>query len=74
MQVRALCGMLSTVHAQLQGGPRGIADLAASVEALLDGPRGIDALSAGRGDCSRPRLAEIGAALNRVRTMKMDVH
>ena len=71
-QARALCGALAAAHVVLQtGGPRTVAALAADLERQLEGPRGIDAVSGGRGDCARPRLPEIAAALNRLRTMQL---
>ena len=70
--MRALCGALATVHAVIQGGRgRTVAELAAEVEQQLDGPRGIDAVAAGRGDCARPRAMEVAAALNRLRTLQV---
>lgn len=72
-QTRAIAAALLLISKQIQRQqqPATIASIVSGLEQQMDGPAGLDAVAAGRGDCARPRGLEIAAALNRVRSLRV---
>jgi hypothetical protein len=70
-QTRAIAAalMLIRTHVQQQRQPETVAQMIGGLVKRMDGPAGLDAIAAGRGDCARPRDLEIAAAVNRIRSL-----
>jgi hypothetical protein len=70
-QTRAIAAALMLIRTQLrqQKQPQTVAQIISTLVKQVDGPAGLDAIAAGRGDCVRPRNLEVAAALNRIRSL-----
>jgi predicted ABC-class ATPase len=70
-QIRAIGHALVLAQERLMGEKRSLAQVLDALEALLDEER-IDVLSSHPADLARPRRFEIAAALNRLRTLRVE--
>ena len=72
-QTRAIAAALMLIRTRLaqQRHPQSVAQMIGTLAVQMDGPAGLDAIAAGRGDHARPRNLEIAAALNRIRSLRV---
>lgn len=70
-RTRAIAAALMLIRKQVQQQqrPATVAQIVSGLVEQMDGPAGLDALAAGRGDCAWPLGLEIAAALNRIRSL-----